>query len=218
MCGVHIERRFTACGPSGRATVRPALIIPEFSQPYCKSEIPKMTNSDNITSMHPRRAFLVNSASLAAALTVATVTGAAACTGTDPIFAAIEDHKAALVAFNQALSVHSELEVALPKNQRQTRVNVWGASIDSTDSVSWIESEQAVDRLGIAETDAACVLVSIPPTTMAGVIALLQYANSADTDGELWPRDLLSDEGGKSRSWHHFLIEIVSQALTDLSA
>ena len=35
-----------------------------------------------------------------------------------------------------------------------------------------------------AETDAACVLVNVLPTTMAGVVALLRYAVEADTDGE----------------------------------
>lgn len=52
-----------------------------------------------------------------------------------------------------------------------------------------------------AESDAACALFNQAPTTMAGVLALLQYANAADTDGEGgWPRDLVSDEGKKTRS------------------
>jgi len=47
----------------------------------------------------------------------------------------------------------------------------------------------------------------------AGVVALLQYALLADTDGEGWPRDLLSDDGTKRRSWHYFLIENLAVAL-----
>jgi hypothetical protein len=46
-----------------------------------------------------------------------------------------------------------------------------------TDDPRWIESERAIMLSFDAETDAACVLVSICPTTMAGIIALLRYAN-----------------------------------------
>jgi hypothetical protein len=67
-----------------------------------------------------------------------------------------------------------------------------------------------------AETDAACVLVSIFPTTIAGVVALLRYANTADKDGEAWPRELMSDDRTKTRSWHYFLIEIIAETLPGL--
>jgi hypothetical protein len=49
---------------------------------------------------------------------------------------------------------------------------------------------------------AACELVSVKATTMAGIAAFLRYAIEADTDGEGWPRDLLSDDGKQTRSWH----------------
>jgi hypothetical protein len=66
---------------------------------------------------------------------------------------------------------------------------------------------------------AACALVSILPTTQAGAVALLQYALLADNDGRwtIWPDELVSDDGTKTRSWHYFLIENVTAALTDLA-
>jgi hypothetical protein len=68
-----------------------------------------------------------------------------------------------------------------------------------------------------AETDAACVLVSESPTTIAGVLALLAYANAADIDGEGWPSGLCDDEAnGKTRSWHYFLIESLTKVLPGL--
>ena len=76
--------------------------------------------------------------------------------------------------------------------------------------------EAALLRAFDAETEAACVLVSNPPTTMAGVLALLQYANIADTDGEGWPTGLESDDGRKAGSWHYFLIESLADALPGL--
>ena len=52
------------------------------------------------------------------------------------------------------------------------------------------------------------------PSTMAGVIALLKYAVSADPDGETWPDDLFADETQKrSRSWHQFLIANLGEIL-----
>jgi hypothetical protein len=79
-----------------------------------------------------------------------------------------------------------------------------------TDDPRWIESERAIMLSFDAETDAACVLVSICPTTMAGIIALLRYANAADMG---WPDQLQSDDGTKTRSWHYFLIEMIAEAL-----
>ena len=84
-----------------------------------------------------------------------------------------------------------------------------------TDDPRWIETERAIHNAFDAETDAACVLVSICPTTMAGIIALLRYANAADNDGGL-AAQLQSDDGTKTRSWHYFLIEVVAEALSGL--
>ena len=43
------------------------------------------------------------------------------------------------------------------------------------------------------------------PPTFAGVKALLAYANFADTDGEGWPADLVSDDKGTERPLSAFL-------------
>jgi hypothetical protein len=51
---------------------------------------------------------------------------------------------------------------------------------------------------------------------MTGVLALLDYAISADTDGETWPQWLLSDDGETGGSWHHFLIQNLTEILRDL--
>jgi hypothetical protein len=74
--------------------------------------------------------------------------------------------------------------------------------------------EDALHRAFEAETDAACVLVTEMPTTMAGVLALLAYANAADTDGEGWPDSLYADDScTKTRSWHFFLIAALTEVL-----
>jgi hypothetical protein len=51
---------------------------------------------------------------------------------------------------------------------------------------------------------------------MAGVVALLNYAISADRDGETWPRDLLSGRRQTSGTWHNFLIRNLTEILPGL--
>jgi hypothetical protein len=160
-----------------------------------------------------RRSFLAQAAgSLVFAATAGTAMGAT----TDPIFAAIESHKAANRNVEAVVSEHSRLESTLPRDKCKSSINAWEEKIVETDDPRWIENERAVMRSFEAETDAACVLVSICPTTIAGVIALLRYANAADKDGEAWPRELMSDDGTKTRSWHYFLVAVIAETLPGL--
>jgi hypothetical protein len=53
---------------------------------------------------------------------------------------------------------------------------------------------------------------------MTGVLALLKYANAADTDGKGWPDDLQSEDDSKRRSWHYFLIEALAEVLPGMIA
>ena len=78
-----------------------------------------------------------------------------------------------------------------------------------------VDCENALSRAFDAEADAACVLVTERPTTVAGVLALLAFSNAADTDGEGWPHDLCEDADSttRTRSWHFFLIKNLAEAL-----
>jgi hypothetical protein len=65
----------------------------------------------------------------------------------------------------------------------------------------------------------ACIedgLLDVRPTTHAGIVALLEYAVAADTDGMGFPDLLVSDHGEIERSWRYLLIEKVAVALTDM--
>jgi len=174
-----------------------------------------MTNATNTTNSPGRRSFLAG----AAALTVAAALGSpvlAHQAEPEPIFAAIEAHKAVTAMALTTLETHSALERELPRDKRQSSVDAFGETIVATDDPRWIASERAVAAAWDAQEEAACVLVSIVPTMLAGVISLLQYANAANSDGDTWPSVLQSDDGRESRSWHYFMIENVSAALTDL--
>jgi hypothetical protein len=160
-----------------------------------------------VTVTPTRRSFLAQAVSSAAL--AATVTPASSTIG-DPIFAAIESHKVARVAVYAAIDSVSAMEKQLTAEGLMFRR-------DRAEDPRQIEAKAALSAAFEAETDAACVLVTERPTTIAGVLALLSYANKADTDGEGWPDALYADETcTKTRSWHFFLIEGLSEILPSM--
>ena len=167
-----------------------------------------MTSSTNTT----RRGFLSTAAGLAASAAAAIPANAANALRTDPIFEAIEVHKAARLAFEDAFSRGSALDEELPSEKTRSYITVWEQSIVETDDPRWIDSVREVHRTSDAETDAACALASIAPTTMAGVVGLLQYAISVRP--EEWPEGVQSDDDTETRPWHYFLIEMLIAALS----
>src|ERR1700716_755922 len=160
-----------------------------------------MTRPTNTT----RRGFLSTAAALAASAAVAIPTNAANAFGADPIFEAIEVHKAARLAFENAVSRGSALDEELPSEKTRSCITVWEQTIVETDDPRWIDSVHEVDRTSDAETAAASSLASFSPTTMAGVVRLLQYAISIGP--EQWPEGLQSDDATETWPWHYFLIE-----------
>jgi hypothetical protein len=166
-----------------------------------------------------RRGFLVQAAGVAAggaALGAGLPLPAPAGTSgevPDAILAAIENHKAVSRSLTETVHNQSDLEEIFPLDKRRSHIDVWDENIVATDDPRWIESERALRAAYDAEMDAAIELVTVLPTTAAGLLALLEYAIFADRDGELWPTGLQSDDGKRTRSWHHFLIENLSEIL-----
>jgi hypothetical protein len=131
----------------------------------------------------------------------------------DRILGAIDVHKAARAALDHVLMAQTSLETELPRDKRRSNIVLYEENIFETDDPRWIEAERAVMWAFEAEESAAIALVCTQPTTKAGMLALLQYALAADTDGDGWPRELQSDDGKIIRSWHYFLLECLSVAL-----
>jgi hypothetical protein len=151
------------------------------------------------------------------AIAGAAIASQSAAAADDPIFAAIEAHKAARATWIEWVYRHSDLEEELPQEKCKSWADMYEEKIFEMDDPRWIECERAVVRTMNAEIDAAVVLVDVRPTTQAGICALLQYAHASDTDGEAWPRELQSDDGKITRPWEYFLIESVAGALAKLS-
>jgi hypothetical protein len=99
----------------------------------------------------------------------------------------------------------------LPGEKTRSWLTVWEQTIVETDDPRWIDSVREVHRTSEAETDAACALASIAPTTMAGVVRLLQYTISIRP--EEWPEGVQSDDDAETRPWHYFLIEMLIAVL-----
>jgi hypothetical protein len=176
-----------------------------------------MSQADSINTTS-RRGFLTRGAATVAGASLLATPAFPIPAGADPIFDAIENHRSAYRTLKAACSEQSRLESILPGEKRKTCFTAWEETIVETDDPRWIEAERALSRSSDAETDAACVLVSIRPTTMAGVIALLRYATEADTDGVYWPEQLQSEDGNFERSWHYFLVENLAETVSDLNA
>jgi hypothetical protein len=170
-----------------------------------------MTNSTNTT----RRGFLSTAAVLAASSAVAIPANAAKAPGADPILAAIEAHKAARLAFENAFSRSCALEQELPREKTRSWITVWEEEIVETDDPRWIDSVREVNRVSDAATDAAYALANVAPTTMAGVLCLLQYAISVRP--EEWPEGVQSDDDTETRPWHTFLIEMLIAVLPGMA-
>src|SRR3977135_1445176 len=170
-----------------------------------------MTNSTNTT----RRGFLSTAAALATSAAVAIPASAANASGADPIFEAIEVHKAARLAFENAVSRGSALDEELPSEKTRSWITVWEQTIVETDDPRWIDSVREVHRTSDAETGAACALASVAPTTMAGVVGVLQYAISIRP--EEWPEGVHSDDDTETRPWHYFLIEMLIAVLPGMA-
>jgi hypothetical protein len=183
-----------------------------------------MLKADSVLSTPPlntssRRKFL---AQVAAAVASGAAIGAAlplpnSATASelapDPIFHAIEVHKAAYARLGNAIDRQAKLDLELPRDKCQTCLSIWNQTVVDTDDPRWIEVEQEVWAAYEAGETAARALVSIRPTTAQGVHALLTYALAHDTDGMAWPAELESDEK-PTRTWYYYLIENVLVAMT----
>ena len=126
----------------------------------------------------------------------------------DPVFAAIKAHQKAVEAYNVAARDQDRLEREILNNKRRTsRCD----DIVQTDDPRWIAHIQELDRSAEAESDAERELASIVPSSMRGVLALLQYATTDVARGHEWSE--LVDDDGVQQTWFYFVHRNVIEAL-----
>lgn len=164
-----------------------------------------------------RRSFLGGTAAALAAGTavnvVALVASRPAAAASDPIYAAIEAHKAVAAALVAAVDRNSAFEDELHDHGRLQRDRRLPEEQERAKEI-----EKALSQAYSDEADAALVLLGIYPTTLAGAMALLTYARDYDnvTFGMGWPIDLEDDTLEGTRNWHSFLIANLVEVLPDL--
>jgi hypothetical protein len=162
-----------------------------------------------------RRRFLLQAAGVAAASAALGMglplpePAGAAVPSPDPIFAAIERHRAAYSAYDATLG-EDDLEAAIPRHLRRSSFfdaqrgdPDWRAPTDHPDWIAHIEESIRAQR---EEEEAAAELVSTEGLTPAGAVALLDYARDREDRGAQWP-------GFEEGSWLYLMLRQVVDAL-----
>ena len=164
-----------------------------------------MTQADRVLSTPPtntpidrnRRRFLAVAASASAAsagaLAVAAMPAAAGIPiAADPAFALIAAKRAADLAHDRFCDALNEAEVRS------------GVGSDEADEVFTLGGPACHTAY-----EAGWPLATIPPTTLAGVVAVLRFANEIEDGGMEWPNtDTIGREG-----WHYQLRATMAQAI-----
>jgi hypothetical protein len=166
-------------------------------------------NSQNTTpsSLSTNRRALLTTVCGAVAAAVVDMPAVAA-TVPDPIYAAIEEHKAAHIAFSSAVAVSG---VLFPDHPDYQLANAAAA--------------------GDAAMQTAIDITAIVPTTIAGVVALLGYIDAfnrgeivAGSEHHLWPSELMDDDiltvkgYALEMPWPFWIMRNVQAALQRISA
>jgi hypothetical protein len=168
-------------------------------------------DSENSTSMpvDPTRRRLLTIAAGATALTLAPARASAPAA--DPIYAAIERHKAAGVPWDVAIDVRAEFpEFPRPMTDEQH---------EQRD-----ELDDAVDEARVILEQAGLDLINTPPTTAAGVTTAIRYMQrQMRTDGTYMPYEIEFEfdegymgDGGQVLGWIDVWLDALAAAATEL--
>ena len=161
-----------------------------------------MTQADRVHSTPPtstptdttRRRFLTASAAGAVAAAIPAAAPAAA-PAVDPVYVLIAAKRAADAAHGRACDELSETE------------DRYGVASD--------EAKEVFERGGAAchtADEAGWPLATTQPTTFAGVVAVLRFANQIEDEGNEWPdSDRIGPEG-----WHYQLRATMAAAIESL--
>jgi hypothetical protein len=156
-------------------------------------------NSRN-TLIRSRRAVLAGAAAvpLASSLAALPATAAAAppsiaTTVVDPIFAHLERLQATWVELDVVVGEYSDLQQLLPPEKRESENRGGELTINPGDDPRWIDNQRRYRDVNDAIDDRSRELLDVRPTTVAGVVALLRYAQDQLNKGDMLV-DELADE------------------------
>jgi hypothetical protein len=113
----------------------------------------------------------------------------------DPAFALIADKRAADIAHGEAIDAQDEASsrYGFHSDEESEADDRCGAACDAVHAIDW-------------------KLANTPPTTLAGVAAVLRFANEIEAGGMEWPNtDKVGPDG-----WHYQLRATMAAAVEDL--
>jgi hypothetical protein len=141
-----------------------------------------------------RRTVLNLAAAGASALAVLPAALPTAAATADPVFALIAEKRAADIAHGEAIDALTEAE---------------DNSDFSTDASFWAEADDNCEAACHFVHEIDWKLATTAPTTLAGVAAVLRFANAIEDGGMEWPNsDAIGVEG-----WHYQLRATMAQAI-----
>jgi hypothetical protein len=136
----------------------------------------------------------------------------------DPVFAAIERHRQLYAAYAAAVRHKCALEEELPIELCRTTRNRWENKEYDTDDPRWIKAVVADDETFHLAERAADNLADMEPTSLVGVIALLEYFVEAQANGdEVWP-EYVYDERLEPVPFSVAIARTVASALSKFAA
>lgn len=139
----------------------------------------------------------------------------------DPAILAVECARAAWAAFGEAVEREIDLERQLPPHFRHSSVCRDEITIVHTDDPRWIAALLEYQAAGAASDRAHLALLDEEhaPTTIAGVVAVLELAADAYDAGEPYGRTFERPNGQQGEDdWRAAVARICAAALARLSA
>jgi hypothetical protein len=112
------------------------------------------------------------------------------------MIAAIEAHRRAIAAHDDAVSAESALEQSLPNDRRRSVITAWEETIVESDDPRWPAALRARSEASISMDGLAIDLLNIEATTVAGIEALLRYFADQEDDA-IFPEEVSNDDGSE---------------------
>jgi hypothetical protein len=175
-----------------------------------------------------RRRFLSQAASVAAGGTVlalATIPPAPAADALagaakkpEAILGLIADHKAAILATDDAMRHYGDLEQTVPEDRR--RGDFFGGKVDevATDDPLWRAACQRFNDAFRKSDDIALAMLDTPINSIEALVALMAYAGEHSEQGFLWPDEIVDESvDDKPRDWERWVLIKAAATMRSLS-
>jgi hypothetical protein len=176
-----------------------------------------------------RRRFLSQAAGVAAGGTVLALAAIPSASAADALAGAakkpeailglIADHKAAILATDDAMRHYGDLEQTVPEDRR--RGDFFGGKVEevATDDPLWRAACQGFNDAFRKSDDIALAMLDTPINSIEALAALMAYAGEHSEQGFLWPDEIVDESvDDKPRDWERWVLIKAAATMRSLSA